>query len=607
MGQHPLLEEALVEIKLGKYGVASAAALKDPTLLANVRNYKRQVASRMKPLAREDIARKIPDSDYHVSRKIDGEFCVLVYADGQAITVNPGGTVRQGLPWQKEAASALQNAGLPSAMIAGEIYVATDSDRRPRVHDVVSVLRQPQSEDDLERIRFAVFDILAIDGLTRESPYVEKFQWLQSTFDKTTRIHPVETRRLKGHREIEQQFRQWVAEQGAEGVVVRSESAGNFKIKPKHNIDAVVIGFTESTDDREGLLHDLLLGIARQDGSVQVLCRVGGGFTDENRREFLSDLEDMVVDSEYAEVNSEHVAYRMVEPKWVIEISCLDLISQNTRGGPVNRMVLNWNSSERRYDVVRRLPLVSVISPQFVRIRDDKQFDPTDVRMDQISELVPIPMTDVSASEMRMANSTLLERDVYTKPLRGELLVRKFLLWKTNKEQDSDEFPAYVAAYIDFSPSRKTPLTRDVRISNSEVQIRRLFGNFRETNIKKGWELHSSLTSDRVLAAPPEPDKIAPGSPGSAATKKSTDTTNQATERTVPGVRAGRTAKAKKQSTASVPETASSDTKKTKVKKKSATKKKSAKAAKAAKQKTANNQNKAGTRDSSEKKKSSKK
>jgi ATP-dependent DNA ligase len=134
----------------------------------------------------------------------------------------------------------------------------------------------------------------------------------------------------------------------------------------------VVIGFTESTHDRQGMLHDLLLGVVRSDGSAQVLCRVGGGFTDENRREMLSDLQDMVVDSEYAEVNSDHVAYQMVKPKWVVEISCLDLISQNTRGGPVNRMVLNWNSKDERYEVVRRLPLVSVISPQFIRVRDDK-------------------------------------------------------------------------------------------------------------------------------------------------------------------------------------------------------------------------------------------
>ncbi len=171
----------------------------------------------------------------------------------------------------------------------------------------------------------------------------------------------------------------------------------------------VVIGFTESTDDRQGMLHDLLLGLARKDGSIHVLGRVGGGFTDDDRRDMLSDLNDMVVESEYAEVNSDHVAYQMVKPKWIVEISCLDLIAQNTRGGPVNRMVLNWNRSENRYEVVRRLPLVSVISPQFVRIRDDKTCDPTDVRLSQVTDLVPVTMTDVDAGEMKLPKSEILQ------------------------------------------------------------------------------------------------------------------------------------------------------------------------------------------------------
>ena len=193
----------------------------------------------------------------------------------------------------------------------------------------------------------------------------------------------------------------------------------------------------------------------------------------------------------------------MVKPKWVVEISCLDLIAQNTRGGPVNRMVLNWNRSENRYEVVRRLPLVSVISPQFVRIRDDKTFDSTDVRLSQVTDLVPVMMTDVDAGEMKLPRSEILQREVYTKQLRGELLVRKFLLWKTNKQSDSDEYPGYVIQYTDFSPSRKTPLTREVRVTNSETQSIVLFRSFKDDNVKQGWELHSKAGS---MVADPEAD-----------------------------------------------------------------------------------------------------
>ena len=144
-----------------------------------------------------------------------------------------------------------------------------------------------------------------------------------------------------------------------------------------------------------------------------MLSRVGGGFTEDQRREMLSDLKDMVVESEYAEVNSDHVAYQMVSPKWVVEISCLDVIAQNTRGRPVNRMTLNFDEQAGMYSVIRRMPLVSVISPQFLRIREDKTNAPEDVRIAQLDDIVPVPLADVDATELTLPKSKLMQREVY--------------------------------------------------------------------------------------------------------------------------------------------------------------------------------------------------
>ena len=63
----------------------------------------------------------------------------------------------------------------------------------------------------------------------------------------------------------------------------------------------------------------------------------------------------------------------------------------------------------------------------------------------------------------------------YTKTLKGNLMVRKLLLWKTNKECEGGNFPAYVAYFTDFSPGRATPIDRDIRVSNSREQIEQLF------------------------------------------------------------------------------------------------------------------------------------
>jgi hypothetical protein len=516
-----LLDRSRLEFRLGDYRVGPATALADPSFLARVQEYRRLTAGRMMPLDRDDIRRKIPRADYFVSRKIDGEFAVLIYEGGEAFTLNPGGTIRTGLPVTEEAARWLFKANIKRAMIAGELYVQCD-DRRPRVHDVANVARQPKNEADLKRLRFAAFDLLPQGGAPAP-PYAETWETINRLFGEGERIHPVETKMAGGPDEIDRYFERWVEKEGAEGLVARSDSAGLFKIKPRHTLDVAVIGFTESTGDREGMLHDMLFAVMRHDGALQVLARVGGGFDEDQRRTMLADLKDMVVPSEYAEVNSDHVAYQMVAPEWVIEISCLDLIAQTTRGAPINRMVLDFqNNGNTGYRVVRRLPLATVISPQFVRRREDKSVRPLDVRIDQVSAVVEVPQWDRDAGKMAVPRSEVLRRTVYTKVMKGETMVRKLVLWKTNKDGDGSEYPAYVLHYTDFSPGRKTPLAREVRVSSSLEQMNNLWTGLLEENIKKGWEVYAPAVT-AVPAEPvpaPEPTDAAPAKPKKRASKK---------------------------------------------------------------------------------------
>ncbi len=67
-------------------------------------------------------------------------------------------------------------------------------------------------------------------------------------------------------------------------------------------------------------------------------------------------------------------------------------------------------------------------------------------------------------------------------------MVRKFVMWKTNKSDQSEEYPAYVIHFTDYSPNRATPLAREVRVSNSAEQIQQLWEAMKAENIKKGWE-----------------------------------------------------------------------------------------------------------------------
>jgi hypothetical protein len=488
-----LLHKNRLEIKLGEYATGEATALKDAILVCRAQDYRRHTASRMIPLESGDIRKRLPTADYHISLKVDGEFNILVFDGGEALTVNPGGTVRVGLPFLKEAAALLTKAGVKRALIAGELHCVRSDGKRPRVHDVSRVARQPASVEDLEALHFAAFDIIEIDGAGPAAAFEQTWQRLTKIFEAGQRCNVVEAVWSSDTAEVNTHFHKWV-EKGLEGIVVRSDAAGIFKIKPRHDIDAVIIGFTEGTDDRRGMIHDVLVALMRDDGCLHVLGHVGGGFDEVERRAFLSDLKDMIAKSDYVEVNDQ-VAYHMVRPEWVIEISVIELISHTTRGAPINKMVLNWDPAGQRYGIIRRLPLVGMISPQFVRRRDDKSVNPTDLRLQQVSGLVEVAMAERDARRLNLSPSQILRREVYTKQLKGQTMVRKLVMWQTNKDRDVEDFPAYVIHFTDYSPNRKTPLERDIRVSNSREQIDQLWKELIEENISKGWAPFASADS----------------------------------------------------------------------------------------------------------------
>ncbi len=286
---------------------------------------------------------------------------------------------------------------------------------------------------------------------------------------------------------MQARFDEWTLKEGGEGLVIRSEKFGWFKIKPRHSLDVAVVGFSEGTEDRKGMLHSLLLALVRDDGSIHVIGRTGGGFSDAQRVQFLTDLGGRVADTTYFEINSDRVAYKMIKPGLVAEISCLDIISEGSDGTPIERMVVQYDAAANRWDGVRRLPLASILAPQFVRWRDDKKADAEDVGLTQLQRVIEVPEQPATLAEVRLPKAEVLKRAVATKELKGKTMVRKLLLWKTNKEAVSADHPAYVLLLTDYSPNRKTSLEREIRVSADRDQLEAYWTTWTAENFVKGW------------------------------------------------------------------------------------------------------------------------
>jgi len=178
----------------------------------------------------------------------------------------------------------------------------------------------------------------------------------------------------------------------------------------------------------------------------------------------------------------------MIKPGLVTEISCLDIVSRTSHGNTIDKMILEWDDTGSRWTGVRRLPLGSIISPQFVRMRDDKKADADSVSITQLSDIAEIPESNVAAADLELPTSEILQRSTATKTLKGKTMVRKLISWQTNKQEESRDFPSFVLHLTDFSPNRKAPLQHEICVTDSREQLDQLFQAWEKKYFVRGWK-----------------------------------------------------------------------------------------------------------------------
>ncbi len=434
--------------------------------------YKRRIAGSFVLVSPENMRQKLAGHDFCVTRKIDG---MLAYAmcDGDgAVLFGSGGRDLSAVPVLEKLAGSLRNAGISKAEIACELYAAGSG--RSRVGDVTAALADPGKAGTL---RLAPFDIVSLDGTAwHPEHYRETLGRLNEIFlDEAVR--PVEAACVSAE-EVPEIYSRWVEEEGAEGLVAHSEMPMVWKIKPRHSIDAAVVGFTE----QDGAVRDLLFAVRRTDGLYQVFCTSSNGLSDAQRAEFAAQLGQAAAESAFVRTDSRGVAYRMVRPQMVMELSVGELVSEDSAGKAKRNPLAAFDGDA--WTPRGSVPGVSVIAASIIRVRSDKDVSAENIRVSQLSDICPFAEKDSAPAEL--PRSELLRRRVFRKTSKDKVMLQKFLMWKTNKQADP-RYPAYVFYYVDYSSGRKDALKRDLRVSDSEEQITAIFDAFVEANVKKGW------------------------------------------------------------------------------------------------------------------------
>ena len=453
----------------------------DKEIIDKAKQYKKKIAGSFVLVDGNEISGKIAGSQFVATKKIDGSLYGLFFEDGAVLGVSTTGKIIRDIPCLTEAADQLKKHGITSAIIEAELYAVLEGGKRERVGDVSKALADKSLWD---RLFLAPFDIVMLDGEDyRKDSYIETIKELGSIFDGKL-VRPVEYREASSKDEVASIYREWVEEGGAEGIVLHSELPFVYKIKPHHTIDAVIVGFTCGEGDDSNAVRDIAVALMNEEGQLQVTGVTGNGFTNEQRTQLLKELEPMACQSEYIITDSRNVAFRMVKPSIVVEVSVGDFISEASDGTPKMNPLLAFSDSDG-YLSEGNTPGVSALHMVFVRLREDKGFNESDIRISQVTDICPFSQ-EKAVRLNGLPKSEVLAKRIFTKGSGEKIMVQKYVVWKTNKEESS-LFPAYVFFYTDFSSGRKEMLKRDIRVSSDRDQIMAFMDDAIEQNVKKGW------------------------------------------------------------------------------------------------------------------------
>jgi len=436
-------------------------------------NYKHNVASKYLPVRGDQIGTRVFEMEkYYLSTKIDGHLC-FIYKEGNNISIlNHNNKPFDRTELNKELESILKDQ---EGLFVGEIHLHHEN-KRTRSYDLTKEISNDKSD-----IRIAIFDILRLkDKEFQSNDWNNKKNILSEIFPKSGIIFYLDEVELSSRKDIEVEFQKRAIDLNLEGVVVRGESGPVFKIKQYLSFDLVVLGYVNGHANDFSLLKEILIGVMIDKNKFLSVGIVVNGFTVSDRETLSVDFEKIKVESDSIQVSNSKLPFTMIEPKYIVEIESTDIITSNSDGF-IKRPLLIFNNN---FLLDKYSNSISLTTPVFKKFRQDKKVNEKDVGLNQITRVVDI--IDKVEEESNKSSSELIKRDVYVKITKGFKMVKKFLVWDTKAVLN--DYPKYVFYKIDYSPTRKDKMKRDIKVSNDEEQIMKIFDTEIETDIKSGWE-----------------------------------------------------------------------------------------------------------------------
>lgn len=501
-----MIDKARLTTKSGDYAFGPRAAVSDRVLLEVAEQYDIEVSNRFIAIKPSDLPLRYgSDSRVLETTKYDGEGVFVYFENGrdpEIFTFNaPSGRVRVGLPCLKELAAKLKAAGTKKALLRAELYLRETVDGRRCASADVNRASHSNDPNDANRFRLAILDAVMHNGQdlrANQSNFLATWRLLGELAgtDPSQLSHRSEGGEVSGA-DLTRIFNEKCGG-GLEGLVIRRlDRPETCKLKPRLAVDTAVVGYVEGEFEGNYGMMSLLTALAyppnERGQAVQSIARVGSGFSDQDRVDWLARLATLRTDAPLAMSDSDGRPIRFVRPGFVVEIEAEDILPADEEAS--GQQVFNWNQNRWHFEGLAATP--RLLLPTFGRLRPDKEFTPQAVRLSQLTR------REIAQPELINRNLPpleLLRREIYTKEVKGAIAVRKLVVGR--RPATSGAFP-YVIFWTDFSAGRKTPLEVTTLFAHTEARAEALAKKLIEENVTKGFERNDLPKTEAADVASP--------------------------------------------------------------------------------------------------------
>jgi hypothetical protein len=444
-------------------------------LQTSIKSYKNNVASKYEFLDASNLE-QIGDQKYFCSKKIDGQtFFLSVQDDNIQIFNSSSQDLSVNL---QHIVDEVKNLKIKEKIIlVGELF--DNSKKRERNGDVIVGLSSKSSS-----LAIALFDIVKQENTSNS--FLEKYDKMKKLFgdDNTKPIFAL-SHQESDLSEIKKFFDDYLQKDG-EGIILRND-ANIIKVKRKENIDAVILGYTLEKDQKT--LRSVSFGSLKNNNEIIFIGSSGNFNSSINQSDLLSQLQKLNIDCDYIQIASNGTAYQFVKPKIVIGVDFYDTQIEKSDQQPIKKPIFSIVKDSLR--CIGKNQSMSFLASTISSIRLDKEANTDQCGLSQLTRITGLDEDyfGLSLDLENLSKSEITKIQTFVKDSKKGKAIRKFMLWKTNKEK-TGVFPPYVFYYLDYSEGRKDPIKRDLNPFDDEKKALDFFNLAIEENVKKGWEEH---------------------------------------------------------------------------------------------------------------------